>query len=333
MNMRNSPYPAPWLPALLLLALCAVTGRAADPGGGIPAASELNDQKTGSVLIFNFYTSSALNPASENSKFNLTNHNPGASAFIHLIFVNGSSGAPADSFICLTANQTVTFLASDVDPGTRGFLVAVAIGSGNGCPVNFNFLSGEAAVKMASGHAANLAAEAIAAIAANPTTCMAGQTSATLNFDGVNYNRLPRLLALDKIRNLADNNSMLLILNRIGGNIATCCAATLGTINGELLDDMSNVASFNFTGAPQRVQTLSDTFPATVPVFSAMIPVGRTGWMTLSSPSDIGLLGALINFNPNSFSNAAAFLGGHNLRKLTLSTTNSLIVPVFTPVC
>jgi hypothetical protein len=58
--------------------------------------------------------------------------------------------------ICLTANQTTTFLASEQDPGTTGYHLAIAVDGVNGCPINFNFLIGDEYIKLESGHFANL---------------------------------------------------------------------------------------------------------------------------------------------------------------------------------
>jgi hypothetical protein len=317
------------------MVLMSAAARAADPGLAVPNSAEINDQKVGSVLVFNYYGSNAANLAAENTRFTITNTNTIGFTRIRLFFVNGASGQSDQELICLTANQTASFLASDVDPGVRGFLIAVAI-DGVGCPINYNYLAGESYVKFSSGHAANLPAEAIAALTFNPAACFVVGPTATLNFDGTNYNRLPRALAIDKIRGAADANSMMLILNRIGGNLAAPAgAAQLGTIGGEAIDDLGAAFPFSFaTAAPQRVATLSNTFPVTSPPLDSVIPAGRTGWMTLHhNTDDAGLLGACINFNPNSATSAAAFRGGHNLRKLTLSTTNSLIVPLSAPPC
>ncbi len=83
---------------------------------------------------------------------------------MHVFFVEGTSCGVADTFICLTRNQTASFTTSDADPGTRGYIVAVAVNF-RGQPINFNFLIGDEYVKYASGHAANLGAEAVAAVA------------------------------------------------------------------------------------------------------------------------------------------------------------------------
>jgi hypothetical protein len=310
----------------------AVTVAAADPGTPLPVTSELNDQKLGSVLIFNLYNSSASSPNTQNTRFTLTNYNLTTLVRVRLLFV-ASGGVVADAELCLTQAQTTSFLASDVDPNIRGFLIAVAVGS-NGCPIQFNFLAGNAEVKLTSGHAASMAAVAVAAILATPTTCMMGSVSATLNFDGVSYNRLPRALALDKVRSSSDGNSTILVLNRIGGNLAAGAPATLGTVNGELVDPVAQGFTFNAnSGSPQLFSTLSTVFPATTPPYTQLILAGSTGWMSLASATDAGMLGAVLNLNPNATTQANAFNSGGNLHMLTLATTTSLIIPVNAPGC
>lgn len=332
--MRTSRHVFTALLTLAALFAPVVIARAADPGITVPFTSEINDQKAGSVLFFNFYTSNAANPATENTRLALTNTSSTSSAFVRLLFVRGNNGSVNNLTVCLTPKQTVAVLTSDFDPGTRGYLVAAAIDPISGCPVNFNFLTGESYVKLSSGYAANFGAEAVAAIAQFPTTCSNGSTSATLNFDGANYNQLPRALAIDKIRSAGDGNSMLLILNRIGGDLATGAAPQIGAIEGELIDDLAASAPLAFSvSAPQLVTPLSDAFPVTAPVFTAFIPAGRTGWMTLFSPNNVALLGSFINFNPNVAISGSAFKGGHNLRKLTLATPVSLTIPVSPPGC
>src|SRR5215471_16008067 len=86
------------------------------------------------------------------------------------LLVVSSAGFAADPGLAYPAasevsNQKASFTTSDADPGTRGYIVAVAVDGLTGCPANFNFLIGDEYVKYASGHAANLGAEAIAAIA------------------------------------------------------------------------------------------------------------------------------------------------------------------------
>ena len=152
-----------------LLALCALVvmgtaALAADPGLTYPLASEVSDQKAGAVLIYPFYTSNPAAANVQNTRFNITNTSTTSAAFVHLFFVDGATCSVSDRYICLTANQTLTFLASEQDPGTRGYLVAVSVDGVFGCPNAFNFLIGDEYVKLELGHQANLGAEAFAAL-------------------------------------------------------------------------------------------------------------------------------------------------------------------------
>jgi hypothetical protein len=318
------------LPTLILL--LASVGLAADPGLTYPPTSEASDQKAGSVLIYNYYTSGATSGTTQNTRINMTNTSNTSAAFVHLFFV-AEGCSVADAFICLTANQTVSFLASDIDPGVNGYIVAVASDGVFGCPTNFNFLIGSESVKLATGHSANLGAVAVAAIAARPTVCNANSFTADLLFNGVNYNRLPRAVAVDHIPARADGNDTLLILNRIGGNLATGAAA-LGSLFGILYDDAENAVSFSVTGGCQLRGSLSNNFPRTTPRFETFIRSGRSGWLRISSiTADIAISGAVLNLNPNVASAAGAFTGGHNLHTLTLSAATTLTLPVFPPSC
>ncbi|MGH9800961.1 MAG: proprotein convertase P-domain-containing protein, partial [Blastocatellia bacterium] len=132
------------------------------PGSPFPYNSEMSDQKAGSVLIYNIYTSGATSGNTQNTRINVTNADPSRGAFVHLFFV-AEGCSVADSYLCLTANQTASFLASDLDPGTTGYLVAVVVDS-RGCPIAMNCLIGDEYVKFTNGHAANLGAEAFAGL-------------------------------------------------------------------------------------------------------------------------------------------------------------------------
>src|SRR5215468_3218597 len=166
--MNTSRYFTHMLMAMLALLLMASVSFAADPGLLYPPTSEVSDQKAGSLLFYNVYTSGATSGAGQNARINITNTSTTSAAFVHLFFVDGSNCSVADSFICLTTNQTSSFLASDVDPGVTGYIVAVASHPVTGCPINFNFLIGDEYVKLSTGHQANLGAEAFSAISRVP---------------------------------------------------------------------------------------------------------------------------------------------------------------------
>ena len=179
------------------------------------------------------------------------------------------TGTVTDSFICLTPLQTAAFLATDIDPGVRGFLVAISINAA-GVPNDFNHLSGEAAVKLASGYRAGFKAEAIAAVAANPASVVGN--NAVLAFDGTNYNRLPRALAVDRLKSAADGNSAILAFCRVEGNY-NFSLGSLGALTGTMFNDAAQAAPFTLTGGVQELITLSDAFPVT-PLYSQLISRG-----------------------------------------------------------
>jgi hypothetical protein len=293
-------------------------------GPGVELAS-------GSVLVFNLYTSSLANPNNENTRINLTNTDPSRAANIHLFFVDGSNCSVADANICLTPNQTASFLASDLDPGTTGYIIAIATDR-QGCPIRFNRLIGDAYVKLAAGQAASLAAEAIPAIAAAPSACDDASSTATIEFNGERYAQLPRTVALDSITSPNDNNSTLLVLNRIGGDLATSASA-LGALTGVLYDDGERGFSFSLNGGCQLRGVLSNNFPRTTPRITHIIPAGQSGWIKLSTAADAAILGAALNFNPNATTNSGAFNQGRNLHKLRLTAAASLTIPIHPPGC
>ncbi len=302
-------------------------------GAPYPAGSQISDQKAGSILVFPIYTSDAVNGTTQNTRIALTNTDPTRSVAVHLFFVDGVSCSIADSYICLTAQQTTSFQASDIDPGTTGYVIAVAVNS-QGCPIIFNELVGDEYVKFAAGHAANLGAEAISALPGLlGLNCTLGTGSATINFDGVMYNALPRVLTLDNIGSRADGNDTLLIVDRIGGNLGTGCA-TLGTLFGLLYNDSETGVSFQIGAATGQFRgTISNNSPRTTPRFEQFITAGRSGWMKLYGGTDIGIIGVAINHNANASSSAGAFRQGHNLHKLTLTTSATLALPIFPPSC
>jgi hypothetical protein len=306
---------------------CPTTG----PGLAYPASSQISDQKAGSVLVYNIYTS-ASDPTRQNTRISITNTDTARPIAVHLFFVDGSSCSVADSILCLTPNQTSSFLASDLDPGTTGYIVAVAVDAA-GCPTNFNFLIGDEYVKFASGHEANLGAEAIAALPGGLAFCNTNSSTAQLNFDGISYNPVPHVLAADNIGSRADGNDTLLILNRIGGNLATG-ASTLGTIFGLFYDDSETGVSFSLaSGACQFRNSITNTTPRTTPRFEQFVPAGRSGWFKVWVPGLFGMTGAILNTNPSAGTSAGAFNQGHNLHKLTLTSTASYVIPVFPPGC
>lgn len=300
------------------------------PGVSLPdlPSPVSSDTRPGSILIFPAYTSDASSPNSQNTRINITNVDASRPAFMHLFFVDGSSCSVADSYLCLTPVQTASFLLSDLDPGVAGYLIAVAVDS-QGCPTNFNYLIGDEYIKFASGHSANLGAESVSAI--NVPSCSPSETNATIRLDGVQFSQLGRVVAADGLASVGDNNSTLLIVDRIGGNLGLS-ATTIGSLFGILYNDIEIGYSFTANlGTCQLRAPLTQNFPRTAPRYPDVVPPGRSGWMKLwigTTSDEAALVGATINAN----STIDGYRGGHNLHKLTLGSA-TLTIPLFPPSC
>ena len=124
------------------------------------------------------------------------------------------------------------------------------------------------------------------------------------------------------------------MVDRIGGNLGTG-VSTVGQLFGILYDDAEHAYSFERSTTRRQFRAIlsSNDFPRTVPRFANVIPAGRTGWMKFWRDDDGGIIGAAINFNPNTAASSSAFNQGHNLHHLTLTTASSFIVPIFPPGC
>jgi hypothetical protein len=308
----------------------------------------MSEQRPGSILLYNIFTSDVGNPAQQNTRLNVTNL-ADSSVLVHWFFIDNATCQPADTFTCLTAHQTLSLFASDYDPGVTGYAVAVAVDQ-NGLPRDFDFLIGSEYVKFISGHAANLVAEPVGIVTRPfvPTPVAgSGGSQVELVFDDVSYEKLPSALALNNIPSRADQNETMLIVNRIGGDLGEQ-VSTIGTLNGLLYNQAERGFSFILrAGGCQLVQILNDGFPRTSPAFSKVIPTGASGWMRFSTADTVdnrpqgtandprAILGAMINFHntdpmlPVGF--GKEFNQGHNLHRLTLAPVTKLRMPVIVP--
>jgi len=301
--------------------------RAQDVGLSIPATSEASDNKPGSVLIYNLFSPNAATPSLENTQISITNTNSSTTQAVMFIFVRGATGLSVPTAFCLGANKTATFDASLALPGERGFAIAIAVDISTGCPIGTagNVLTGQARVKLASGFSGTLPAMGVSALYAGTIAgCSGASTSAALNFDGVSYNLLPFLSAVDNVGSLADGKRSLLVLNRINGNLGAT-ATPLGKVTGTFYDDTERKTSYVIpTSGSQFVGELVKGQPVIVPPLPRFVPAGRTGWT---------------RFRPfGSFAPAtgAAFFtapsGATNLRASTL-ISGTVTIPVFQNPC
>ncbi len=298
-----------------------------------PRTGPPTDQQLASVLIFPIYVSDAASPHRENTRMSVTNVSVKDSACVHLFNVEGASCSVADLFLCLSPNQTVTFLASELDPGNRGYSMAVTVDCQTGLPLGSNSLIGEEFVKFNSGHAANLPAWGIPAVTRAPAQLEPDGETAVVRFDGLHYNRLPRIVMVDNIGSRADSDSTMLIVDRIGGNMMEG-GLQIGNLFGWLYNDVE--IGYSFTArylTCQLREVLSPAFPRTTPSIDSVIPQSHTGWMKFWQTQDGALIGSQITFNPNLSSSSRAFNQGHNLHVYSVTSTATLTIPVVIPFC
>lgn len=297
----------------------------------IPVCTLAKDQ--GSVLVYNLYASRAANDPAQNTRISITNTNETTGVAVHLFFVDGTTCLVTDAYLCLAAQQSAAFLASDVDPGVTGYVMAFATDA-NGLPIAFDWLIGDEYVKLLSGHQASLSAEAISVLSSPSFSLSADGALATIRFDGVGYERLPRVLAIDSIAHPFDGNSTVLVLNHIGGSLATRVSPG-GTIFCLIYDDAESAysSSILFFNSCQVVNTFSNSFPRTLGFsFPMIISHGRTGWVKLwNNTNALSYFGAVLNRNNRA--ETTAFNGGHNLHKLTLNPISFIQIPIAPPRC
>jgi hypothetical protein len=329
--MRTSRKLTQALLAMCALVMMASAAFAADPGLPYPAASEISDQKAGSVLFYVLYTSSTTAPNTTNTQISITNTSTSSAAFVHLFFV-AQNCSVADRFMCLTATQTARFTTFDEDPGVQGYLVAIAADGVSGCPKSFNFLVGDEFVK-AGTHQANLGAEAFSALyqGVHPACEEDIPGSVVLRFDGVQYNRGGKVLAAASVPSFLDSNDTRLVVVRVGGDFFAG-PRNVGALFGLTFNDSEQGFSWSIVVGCQLFSRLTNDFPRTVPRFTEIIPQNQTGWVKLWTLEDRAIIGALINANPNAGTSASAFNGGHLLHKLTLAN-DAATMPIFPPTC
>jgi hypothetical protein len=324
------------LVALFALVMMSMAALAAEPTP-VSLPSEPNDMSTGSILVYNFYTSGTPSNPSENTRIKITNTSQVDDVVVHFFFVQNNCNV-ADFKMELTANGTAKFDVNEFDPGVRGYIIAIAENEA-GVPINWNFLIGDLSFKFPSPVAGapwhgELGAVALKALFGATGSAVPGATGVTANviFNGLNngYTQLPSAVAADSIPSPANGNSTFLVLNSLQGNLATGIDP-LPTLFILLYNEDEQPFSTSITGACQRMVLLNNTNIRVPTTFTNVIPSGRTGWMRIfqTTATTRGILGAQLNLNPALTTDLAAFTGSHNLHTLALDATETLVVPIF----
>jgi hypothetical protein len=281
--------------------------------GSTALAQYPNGSKPGSVLFFNRYISDPAGGVLGDTQINITNLNPDESVSVQLFFVAGNTGLIADFGLMLAPNQTVKFLTSEFDPGTNGYIVAVATDGFRA--TQFNSLIGSAQIRENDGRVIVLPAYSVAKRSPGPIEPKADGTYSLL-FDGEEYERLPNSVAVyGNVSDVADSNNLVVYspTNNLifGSSGVTNIYATI--------DNSARNLSNNFTVRGYRMDSFRSLFNR-LGATSRQLPVGGYTFIRMSSSSP--LLGAIITKGPS-------FSGGFNLQPLSFAPSFEIAIPVF----
>jgi hypothetical protein len=291
----------------------------------ISAAIRPGDQKPGSVLFYSRYTSSASNPAREDSSLSLSNTNPTDSVYVRLFLINNTC-QPVEYTLCLGPRNTVSLLASDIDPGSRGYAVAVACDS-TGQPVQFNWLTGNVTVKQPSPvngapYDQMLSAVAVAKRSGGAVTPTSGV--AEMAFDDIMYDRLPAQVVADDVPSQTGGlNRTTLVVLRPLPDLTGGISGTTFRVTGNNNAGISASTDVSATSACYRdiqIGTLR-----TNPGISDLIPPGSTAWFSVAPTDNLPVLGAQFNYG--------RFSSGSTMRALSYATDYRIRILVTALIC
>ncbi len=325
----------------LFFALSALVVLAASAfAGGPPTNIGVSDQKAGSFLAYPYYTSTGTNDT------RLTVSNVGDKTVgVHMYFM-GTDCNQFDQTICLTANASASFLASEYDPSNTGYLMVVAVSPDDnktfpgilaGCPVQYNGLIGNAFVNdVANSISGNYGAEAFWMHKQSGAVCDTVNWTATLTFDGScgngGYDQKPNSFVAE-IQSPNDAAGQRIISAGLNGNIATGSASGAAQSGvGVAYNDGEKAGSYSPIGSGSclNIATISTTSPrvpgglGTQPGVNnpALIPSGRTGTLKWNTGGSVGIIAT-----PRTAT--GKFSGIRTLHKVGVLPTSTLTIPIF----
>jgi|GEM_PF-1174499 len=302
-------------------------------GPGVPQVgsnapkSAASSTKPGSVLFFHKYASDAGQPAAVNTLLTLTNTNPRDAVTVRVFYVHDCE---VDSkFVNLAGNQTRTLLASKELGTSVGYAVATAVDS-RGLPTQFNWLIGSATIRDAAGHEASYNAVAVAKRTGGPAPLNDAGTGAEMRFNNSDYDRLPKVIAVDQLQNQAPGTA---------GAVST--DVTLYSPRADLSVTTPpalqiNAVAYDYNGKPYPKTVSAGCVLSTKisslwtdPAFNTIVTPGKPGWASFAA-TDSGKPVPLLGLNLTD----AAGSPQHNARNLqALSWVDSykITVPVKAP--
>jgi hypothetical protein len=258
------------------------------------AQAKPSENKTGSVLVFPYYTSN-LNGTAD-TLMNISNLGT-TSVRAHLYFMDGSTCTQADATVFLTPNATITLQASFDIPFETGYLIVVALDQNN-CVIPNGGLTGNAFVKAPAGYfgagsgetRGNYGAQAFQAYT---PICSAGGEVA-LTFNGTVLDAMTTGFAVS-IQNPSVAPGQTIVLAGLNGSV-TNAAVIGGSQVGTGAAYNANEAFRSFSafifGGCQGLATLTSTTPrisGTAGLNSFIFP-GTAGVLRFNTAGSAGLL-------------------------------------------
>ncbi len=317
----------------LIIMLCAMMASIAVSAQPEPVNIPLSDQRAGAVLVFPYYSSSMINPATHDTRMTISNVSD-TQQIVHLLMIDSQLCEEQDIFICLNKRQSCELLASDIDPDVKdGYLIAIAVDSTTGCPVNKNVLIGGAFLKMpantlhSSAGAVSGAYTAEAFYAKQPIAAAdCDGVTAVIRFDGTYYDQVGKYLTTD-IQAPSVIPGQTIVTVGLDGDLSLNDIHGAGqSATGLVYNSIERLASFSrfLIGICMAKGVITDTSPKVVYRLNKFLSGGQNfGTMKIPIGAGVGLF--IVPENTKGWS------GIRPMHKLTPHPGATLVVPVFAP--
>ena len=260
------------------------------------AQNKPSEQKTGSVLVFPYYTSNDF--ATADTFMSISNAGT-TSVSVHLFFMEGRTCQQADVAVYLTPNATITLRASVEVPMETGYLIAVGLDQSGNLITNGG-LTGSAFVKAPAGVLNPAAGEVVGnygATAFNAYSSVAPAFGAMeLNFDGVVLDAMPTGFVVPvQSPNVAPGQTI--VMAGMNGNLIDSSLTGANQIgSGQAFSENEVFRSFSalIRGGCQSITLLTNTSPRIVFVngqgLSGLIAPGAVGLLKFTTEGGAGVL-------------------------------------------